>query len=126
MSVTLRNPETGELRKVKIGWSWICFLFSGVFGLPLFLRGLDLWGVFMAGFCLLNLLLGVFVYSPAIFLVLCTAALGLQIFFGMKANEITAKNYLKRGWAFVDAESEAVRLAKAKWKITQSSGSTPR
>lgn len=39
-----RNPRTGELREVKVGWSWTLFFFSGLFGLPLFLRGLHVWG----------------------------------------------------------------------------------
>ena len=44
MKVAMTNPKTGEVREVKVGWSWILFLFSGFFGLPLFLRKLHVWG----------------------------------------------------------------------------------
>ena len=44
MQVVMKNPRTGQLRDVKIGWSWTLFLFSHFFGLPLFLRKLNMWG----------------------------------------------------------------------------------
>ena len=44
MKVAMTNPKTGEVKEVKVGWSWILFLFSGFFGLPLFLRKLHVWG----------------------------------------------------------------------------------
>lgn len=49
MKVGMRNPKTGEIKQVKVGWSWTLFFFSGMFGIPLFLRGLHMWGaVFLA------------------------------------------------------------------------------
>ena len=44
MKVAMTNPKTGEVKEVKVGWSWILFLFSGFFELPLFLRKLHVWG----------------------------------------------------------------------------------
>ncbi|MFZ3033752.1 MAG: hypothetical protein WA138_07055, partial [Parvibaculum sp.] len=41
---TFKNSKTGELKQVKIGWSWTLFFFSSLFGLPLFLRRLYVWG----------------------------------------------------------------------------------
>jgi hypothetical protein len=49
MSILLRNRSSGETKEVKIGFSWILFLFAGCLGVPLFLRRLYVWGgVFLA------------------------------------------------------------------------------
>lgn len=45
------SPNGHEIRRVKIGFSWPCFLFAFFFGLPLFLRKLNVWGGLMAGIC---------------------------------------------------------------------------
>jgi hypothetical protein len=41
IKVTMKNPKTGESKEIKVGWSWILFLFSCFLGLPLFLRKLS-------------------------------------------------------------------------------------
>jgi hypothetical protein len=41
MRVMLKNEKSGELKEVKVGWSWVLFLFSGFLGIPLFLRRLN-------------------------------------------------------------------------------------
>ncbi len=119
MKVTFRNPRTGELKNVKVGWSWTCFLFSGLLGIPLFLRGLDLWGLIMALYWLVFMLGDHFIgFSEITSRILEVASLSVYIFLGIKANEMTAKNYLKQGWEFVDPDSDGVKLAKVKWRIT--------
>ena len=50
IEVPFKHPQTGETRRVKYGWSWTLFFFSGFLGLPLFLRGLTTWGAVFAGF----------------------------------------------------------------------------
>jgi hypothetical protein len=52
--------------------------------------------------------LGVYIFISAVFL-------GLQIFMGIKGNEMTAKNYLESGWVFSEPDSEQVKIAKARW-----------
>ena len=116
MKVTMKNPKTGELKEVKIGWSWTLFLFSGFFGLPLFLRKPHVWGgIFLALWVLNFALLSVDV-AVANF-ILSLAFLGLEIFVGIKGNELTAKNYLELGWEFTEPDSDVVKMAKGKWGL---------
>jgi hypothetical protein len=44
MKVAFRDSISGKVKSVGIGWSWTLFLFSGLFGIPLFRRRLYLWG----------------------------------------------------------------------------------
>ena len=43
--------------------------------------------------------------------------LGLQIWLGIKGNEMTAKNYLELGWNFTNPDSDEGIFAKGKWGI---------
>ncbi|MDA5192747.1 hypothetical protein [Govanella unica] len=45
--ILYRHPGTGRVQIVARGWSWGLFLFSGCFGIPLFFRGLAVWGAIM-------------------------------------------------------------------------------
>lgn len=110
--IFFKNPKTGETKKVKVGFSWILFLFSGFIGIPLFLRGLHVWGGIMAGLWALNLIGG-----QQITIGLFFVALGLGIFLGIKGNAMTAKNYLEKGWIVANPDSDAVRMATMKWGI---------
>jgi hypothetical protein len=125
MQVALVNLKTGELKQVKIGWSWTLFFFSGVFGLPLFLRKLHVWGFVFLALWIVNLL-GPFIagdgavgVSSLMFFVLA----GLEIWIAIKGNEMTAKNLLELGWSFADPLSEAARYARAKWGLAAELGS---
>ena len=121
MKVAMTNPKTGEVKEVKVGWSWILFLFSGFFGLPLFLRKLHVWGgIFL-------ILWIVYIIAPSIMqneeealglmILLNLVFLGLQIWLGIKGNEMTAKNYLELGWNFTNPDSDEVKFTKGKWGI---------
>ena len=121
MKVAMTNPKTGEVKEVKVGWSWILFLFSGFFGLPLFLRKLHVWGgIFL-------ILWIVYIIAPSmmqneeealgLMILLNLVFLGLQIWLGIKGNEMTAKNYLELGWNFINPDSDEVKFAKGKWGI---------
>ncbi|MDX4060343.1 hypothetical protein Q6A89_07420 [Aliarcobacter skirrowii] len=121
MKVKMTNPKTGEVKEIKIGWSWILFLFSGFLGLPLFLRKLYVWG----GMFLILWI--VYIVAPSLFsseeealglyIILNLIFLGLQIWLGIKGNEMTAKNYLELGWNFTDIDSNETKYAKEKWGI---------
>ncbi len=114
MKVQFKNPKIGELKDVKVGWSWTLFFFSGCLGIPLFLRGLHIWGGIMAGLWVVSLLL---MNNTQAGIIISLAMLGLDIFLAIKGNEMTAKNYLEKGWEFFNSDSEIVKLAKTRWKI---------
>lgn len=113
MKVQFNNPRTGQVKSVKLGWSWSLFLSGGLIGLPLFLQGLCIWGDVMASLWALGFIIpdgvGTFMLS--------VIGIGLSIFLGLKGNEILAKNYLKYGWKFVDPENDIVKIAKKHWGI---------
>jgi hypothetical protein len=119
--IAMKNPRTGEVKEVKVGWSWILFLFSGFFGLPLFLRKLSVWGGVFLALSLANVVLSIAgdnnEAAAGMTVLLMLLGLGLSIFMGVKGNEMTAKNYLEQGWSFSDAEAEQTRIAKIKWGI---------
>ena len=97
------------------------YFFSGFFGLPLFLRKLHVWGgIFL-------ILWIVYIIAPSIMqneeealglmILLNLVFLGLQIWLGIRGNEMTAKNYLELGWNFTNPDSDEVKFAKGKWGI---------
>jgi hypothetical protein len=113
MKVKLRNPRTGQIKTVKVGWNWGLFLSGSLMGLPLFIRGLCLWGSLMASLWVF----GFIISDDTGTLILSILGIGLSIFFGAKGNEMIAKNYLKHGWEFVSPETAMVRIAKKQWQI---------
>jgi hypothetical protein len=121
MKVTMKNPKTGESKEVKVGWSWILFLFSGFFGLPLFLRKLNVWGSIFLVLWVVNLLVPYVVTDDSSFLSIFLGLifLGLAIFLGIKGNEMTAKNYLESGWVFAEPDSQQTKMAKERWGIKE-------
>ncbi len=117
----MKNPKTGEVKEVKIGWSWTLFLFSGFFGLPLFLRKLHVWGAIYLALWVVHLVtLGIVPGEARVIIVLPNyiVMFGLQCFVAIKGNEMTVKNYLENGWTFVDPDSKLTKMAKMRWGIT--------
>jgi hypothetical protein len=105
---------------VKVGWSWFLFFLSGVFGIPLFMRKLTLWGFVFLAFNVIGLAGLIAGDNPAAQLMTILVQLlgfGLTIFMGAKGNEITAKNYLSLGWRFVEPESDMTKYAKMRWQM---------
>ena len=117
----MKNPRTGELKAVKVGFSWILFLFSSVFGLPLFLRKLYMLGGFMAGWRVLAILVSLLPIAPAmrdaLTMTIFAGDIGLMIWLGLKGNELTAKNLLDHGWIFAKPESLEAQYASSRWGI---------
>jgi hypothetical protein len=111
LSVALRNPVTGEPKIQQDGWSWICFLGSGLLGLPLFRRGLMVWGSIMVVFNFTVLILE-FVpidNAPTLESWVSVAAIASGVFFGLKANEMAINRYLTLGWEYADRRQNWVR-----------------
>ena len=119
MKVGMRNPKTGEIKEVKVGWSWTIFFFSGILGIPLFLRGLHMWGAVFLAIGTINVVVPTPTDEAQALAVVINALifLGLQVFMSIKGNELTAKNYLEKDWTFVDPESENTKQAKQRWGI---------
>ena len=118
VQVWFKNPRTGEQKKLKVGFSWTCLFFSGFFGIPLFIRKLNTWGGIMVGYTLLFYLFGFTV--PPVAVVLMIVGLGVEIWLGIKANEMAAKNYLALGWEFAEPQGAATAEAIARWGLAQS------
>ena len=119
--VNFKHEKSGERRSVKVGWSWTLFLFSGVLGIPLFLRRLHVWGGVMLGLWMVNIV------GPSVAvtdedalvlqLIIGVGFVALGVFFGVKGNEMTAKNYLENSWSFSDPDDDATTFAKGKWGL---------
>jgi len=113
--VQLRNERTGEIKTIKVGWSWVLFLFSGVFGLPLFARRLYHYGAVMAGLSLATAVASEVDTSLYVFLLLSQLIASVQ--FGRKGNELTAKHYLENGWSWAEPDADTTEFAKQKWAL---------
>lgn len=121
MKVAMKNPNTGEVKKVKIGWSWTLFLFSGFFGLLLFLRRLHVWGAIYIALWVIHLATLTFIPGEARAIIVLPnyiVMFGLQCFVAIKGNEMTVKNYLKNGWTLVEPDSKLTKMAKMRWGVT--------
>lgn len=120
INVPFKNPKTGEVKFVKVGWSWTLFFFAGILGIPLFLRKLNAWGGIFLALWAINFLLPNIVRGPdglVVYTALFLAFFGLTIWVSIKGNELTAKNYLDIGWVFAEPDSEATRFGKMNWGI---------
>jgi hypothetical protein len=100
MSVALRHPQTREIKIIAEGWSWGCFIGSGILGLPLYRRGLPIWGSVMVVFNIVALIVGFGSSENAVTLYLWMSVIGfgLCVFFGIKANQMAIDRYLSLGW----------------------------
>jgi hypothetical protein len=122
MLVKFKNLKTGETKEVKTGFSWVLFLFSGFFGVPLFMRKLNVLGIIFCSLLVIRILLGIGDWKAipglvVLAVIILPTIFCLQLWVGAKGNEMTAKNYLRNGLIFVDPESDIVRLAKIEWNI---------
>ena len=119
-SVLFKAPSGARAKRVKLGFAWDLFLFAGVFGVPLFLRGLPNWGAAVLGLWVVDLGLGRFGRGPLQHpaeLALFAAFLGLQLWLGFKGNALTARAYRARGWTADNQRDPGVRLALEKWGL---------
>ena len=95
MHVTFTNPQTGQQKSVKQGFSWVLFLLTEFYGIPLFIRGLHLHGAIVA------LIGAVALFSPGFSVLVPLAGLGLigsMVFYGIKGNELTMAHLERKGW----------------------------
>ena len=117
MQVALRHPSTGSFKFIDTGWSWSIFLGAGFFGLPLFFRGLALWGTLMLVLWFLQLAAPMIVPADADMIewLLTLAVLGLCVFLGFRGNDLSARHFLACGYEFAYPDSTEARIAMARW-----------
>jgi hypothetical protein len=118
-NVAFRNPRTGQIKQVKVGWSWTLFFFAGVLGIPLFLRKLNAWGGLFLALWIVNVLCQILatdvmtksaaLWSHAVILLV------LRVWIARHGNRLTAESYLDAGWEFVDPQGESAKYARASW-----------
>ena len=105
MSISLQLPGTGRVKVLPEGWSWSCFFGATFLGLPLFKRGLIVWGSAMLVFDVTTLIVGWIDTDTAANLYFWLSLVGLaaSVFFGLKANAMAARHALSRGWEHADS-----------------------
>jgi hypothetical protein len=91
--VTMRNPQTGELKQIKDGFSWTTCIFWDWLGIPLFNRGLTGYAWFGVAFGLVSVFL-----TAGVGLVLGSLMFGIWL--GSMANAEHEKVLLSRGWGY--------------------------
>ncbi len=97
----LENPKTGAVRPFRDGFDWILFLFSGVLGIPLFLRHLPVWGAVFVGLWIVGLALHWVLPRHWMLggeLVLAVVFFALQLWLGFRGRELMLRSYVARGW----------------------------
>jgi hypothetical protein len=105
MSISLQHPGTGRVKILPEGWSWSCFFGATFLGLPLFKRGLLVWGSAMLVFDICAFVVGWIATDSAERLDIWLTAIGIaaSVFFGMKANDMAARLAVAHGWKHVDS-----------------------
>ena len=121
MKVQLINPRTGELKAIKVGFSWTLLLFAGFFGIPLMLRKLYGWAALFLAISLLSpfaMELANAETDQEVFIAF-TLSFGFQLaallIIAIKGNELTAKRLIDKGWTFANPDRLETQLAKRKW-----------
>jgi hypothetical protein len=114
--VLLRNPKSGAVKQIKVGWSWTIFFFDW---LALFVRGMYPWSALFMVFFIANILLR----SNMAIIPLLIIELGVKVYLCVKGNELMAKQHLENGWEFAEPDAEATRHARSQWGLAPSTAS---
>jgi len=119
MDMVLRHARSGDTKTVGIGWSWNLFLSSAFLGLPLFFRGLALWGTGMVVAWTVRFAMPAAAGADGELLewMLSIGVLGLCGFFGLKGNALTAKRLFALSYDFANPDTAEARLAAQIWGL---------
>ena len=123
MHVPLRNNFSGQVKLIKIGWSWTLFPLGPLFGFPLFIRRLPELGIVAAIFSsakfTFHMLPG---NNDGIELMLGGVLLVIAVGLGINGNCLTGVRLIERGWSFAEPTSQLAQLARANWGLAASAG----
>lgn len=119
MQVALRHPHTGSFKFIDTGWSWPIFLGAGFFGLPLFFRGMALWGTVMLVLWFLQLAVPLTAGGDVDMLgwILSLAVLGACVFLGARGNALSARHFFACGYEFAYPDGLEARMASESWGL---------
>jgi len=122
MQIALRNGLTGQIKLIKLGWSWTLFLFGSLYGIPLFIRRVPDLGITAAIISGAAMLLHDYGAQPLTDLIAGVIVLGLATWLGSNGNRLTGVRYLERGWFFAEPDSELTKMARGAWKLDDTAG----
>ena len=111
--VTLMNPATQERIKVKVGWDWPLFFSVNAFGLPLFLKKLNLLGMIYFALTVNVLLFAAFEPAGPITAAFALTYLGLLVWIGANGNDRTVRRLIDAGWRVEERSAPDARSAEA-------------
>ena len=117
--IALEHPRTGERKRLGVGWNWNFLLFSSCLGIPLFLRGLTLWGSIMLVLVCVQFFAAYVATASldGLELGIGIAVAALSAFLALKGNGVIARKWLARGYEFVSPDSAEARDAMEKWGL---------
>lgn len=115
----MKNPRTGELKAITVGWNWVFFLFACFAGIPLFLNRLYLlgWLMILANFVSSAFAAGATSDNPTGVLIGFLVQVSYLVYLGLKGNELVAKSLLDKGWIFAKPDTLEAQYAMSQWKI---------
>lgn len=125
MHIQMSNPHTGESKFVKVGFSWVLFLFSWFFGMPLFFRGLNLHGDFVAAACVIGSIITSGPGGEALASLFGLILIGATFFYGFKGNELTYNHLVAQGWRRSDGYGVQPPLVPAQRSAQPAEASVP-
>ncbi len=118
--LTFKAPRGKGTRDVACGFAWDLFLFAPLFGLPLFWRRLPQWGAGVLALWLVALLAGWVIPGGGAGIVpsvLAAVFFVVELWLGVKGNELTARAYLAQGWTIDHPEFVANRRLIEHWGL---------
>ena len=111
--VYFKHKQSGEMESLYVGFNFSLFFLSfALFGLLLYLRGLTKWGI-------ISTLSWIGIFIPGLNILIGGFIIGASIYLGIKGNELTAKHLLKKGYEFMNPDSELVKRTKMLWNIKE-------
>ena len=127
------NPQSGRIKKIKMGFNWLCFLFDWIalFAKGLIGNGLMIFGLNVAAAILITLANNSFYsYSHSggkqnavVFsIVILLAWVAIKSFVGSTGNKWHAESLANKGWILLNSHNEAAEKAlnDYQWNLPRS------